>query len=234
MVKIPAGSFMMGAPENEKESHSCERPQHQVSVPAFLMGRYQVTQAQWKAVAGLPQIERELKPDPSHFKGDNLPVENISWLDAVEFCKRLSMHTGREYRLPSEAEWEYACRAGTTTTYSFGDDPAELENYAWYDENFGRKTYPVGEKLLNAFGLYDMKGNVWEWCADDWHGNYEGAPTDGSAWVDKNNNRSHSRLLRGGSWFDHAGSCRSACRYSSDPRVLLSDDYGFRVVCVLQ
>jgi formylglycine-generating enzyme required for sulfatase activity len=236
MVAIPEGNFMMGAPKNEKDSYDDERPQHEVSVPTFLMGKYQITQAQWKAVAGLPQIEKELNPDPSRLKGDNRPVGRVSWLEAVEFCKRLSEHTKREYRLPSEAEWEYACRAGTTTAYYFGNDVAELENYAWYNKNSEGETHPVGEKLPNGFGLHDMHGNVWEWCADDWHDSYKNAPSDGRAWID-NDNRSQSedgrKLLRGGSSITFARNCRSACRYDLEARP--QDDYfGFRVVCVLQ
>jgi formylglycine-generating enzyme required for sulfatase activity len=154
----------------------------------------------------------------------------------VEFCKRLSEHTKREYRLPSEAEWEYACRAGTTTAYSFGDDAAELENYAWYDKNSGKKTHPVGEKPPNGFGLHDMHGNVREWCADDWHGSYKNALSDGRAWID-NDNRSQSenvrKLLRGGSWFNLARDCRSACRVNDAARFQYNYN-GFRVVCSLQ
>ena len=130
MVMIPSGSFMMGSPETEEGSTDDERPQHQVTIKAFCLGKYQVTQAQWKAVAAFPQVNRELKPDPSRFKGDNRPVESVSWEDAVEFCLRLSKHTKRQYRLPSEAEWEYACRAGTTTPFHFGETiTTDLANY---------------------------------------------------------------------------------------------------------
>jgi formylglycine-generating enzyme required for sulfatase activity/uncharacterized caspase-like protein len=234
MVAILAGSFMMGAPKNEENSLDRERSQHRVSVPTFLMGKYPVTQAQWRAVAGFPQVKQALEPDPSRFKGDNRPVEQVSWLDTVEFCARLSNHSKRKYRLPSEAEWEYACRAGTTTSYSFGNDAAQLENYAWYDENSGSETHPVGQKPSNAFGLFDMHGNVWEWCDDDWHGNYEGAPTDGRAWVDDNDNRSQrSKLQRGGSWDEYGWDCRSAFRGSLEARGQYYYS-GFRVVCRLQ
>ncbi len=236
MVAIPAGSFMMGSPKTEKDSRDSERPQHQVNVPAFLMGKYPITQAQWKAVAGFPQVQRKLEPDPSNFKGANRPVEQVSWLDTVEFCARLSNYTKRAYSLPSEAEWEYACRAEKTTYYSF-DVPNKLGDYAWYGEVFGGKTHPIGEKLSNGFGLYDMHGNVWEWCEDDWHKNYEGAPKDGRAWIDGNNNRSQDedkeKLLRGGSWVDYAFYCRSAYRNHNHARNQYLN-IGFRVVCAVR
>ncbi len=226
MVEIPGGTFIMGAPENEEHSSDSERPQHQVTVPSFLIGKYPVTQAQWKAVAALPEVKRELKAQPSHFKGNNLPVEKIFWNDAVEFCARLSDHTGREYRLPSEAEWEYACRAGTATPFHFGETIApELANYGGNIQ----ETTPVGQFPPNAFGLYDMHGNVWEWCQDTWHENYHGAPTDGSAYI---NNDNRYRVLRGGSWYYVPPYCRSATRYwyIPDGMNLLN---GFRVVCVV-
>jgi formylglycine-generating enzyme required for sulfatase activity len=244
MIQIPAGSFTMGAPETEEGSEDSERPQHQVTVPSFFMGKYQVTQAQWKAVANLPQVERELKPEPSRFKGDNRPVETVSWYEAVEFCARLSFHTGREYRLPSEAEWEYACRAGTTTPFHFGETiTTDLANYNGSSYGNGPKgkergeTTPVGSfGVANGFGLYDMHGNVWEWCLDDWHDNYENAPTDGSAWLDDNDNlnrKSGRAVLRGGSWFFNPEFCRCASRYSY--YIAQRDDLyvyiGFRVVC---
>jgi len=236
MESIPAGSFMMGAQKTEKDSNDDERPQHKVSVPDFMIGIYPITQAQWRFVATLPKVKTDLEPDPSNFKGEDRPVEKVSWLDALEFCRRLSKHTGREYRLPSEAEWEYACRAGTTTTYSFGDNAAELGEYAWYGKNSDSQTHPVGQKQPNAFGLYDMHGNVWEWCADDWHDSYEGAPKDGSVWIkDIKNYEAPETIkpLRGGSWCNFAWNCRSAFRYYNVARVQ-HDDFGFRVVCSLR
>ena len=236
MESIPAGSFMMGTQKAEKDSNDYERPQHKVSVPDFMMGIYPITQAQWRFVATLPKVKTDLEPDPSKFKGEDRPVEQVSWLDAVEFCRRLSVHTKREYRLPSESEWEYACRAGATTAYSFGDNAAELGEYAWYGENSDSQTHPVGQKQPNAFGLYDMHGNVWEWCADDWHESYKGAPKDGSVWIKDNKNYEApetNKLLRGGSWSHVAQNCRSASRsyYSARNQ---SYSIGFRVVCVLR
>jgi formylglycine-generating enzyme required for sulfatase activity len=236
MVEIPAGSFVMGAPENEEGSYADERPQHEVRIPDFAIGKYPITQAQWRLVATLPKVNTDLEPDPSNFKGENRPVEQVSWLDAMEFCRRLSVHTKREYRLPSEAEWEYACRAGTTTAYSFGDNTGELGEYAWYGENSDSQTHPVGQKQPNAFGLYDMHGNVLEWCADDWHDSYKGAPKDGSVWIKDNKNYEDpetNKLLRGGSWYFNALGCRSAYRYLNFAR-LRNLSIGFRVVCVLR
>ncbi len=199
------------------------------------MGKYPVTQVQWKAIASLAKVDRDLNPDPSCFKGDNRPVEQVSWHDAVEFCQRLSRETGTEYRLPSEAEWEYACRARTTTPFYFGETiTGKLANYyastTYAEESPGKETQqttPVGQFPPNVFGLYDMHGNVWEWCADEWHESYNGAPTDGSAWLRGNYNRS---LLRGGSWDDYPFVCRSACRFNRtrDGRLIR---LGFRVCC---
>ena len=236
LVEIPGGEFWMGAPEEEEESNWWERPQHKVKVSPFLMGKYPVTQSQWRDLASLPEVERSLDLDPSYFKGDDQPVEQVSWDDAVEFCKRLSRKTGRDYRLPSEAEWEYACRAGTTTPYHFGKTIApDLANYA----QAGRGgTTPVGRfQVANAFGLYDMHGQVFEWCEDDWHDDYEGAPTDGSAWIRKgglwgwSKGARNIKVLRGGSWYNLPVNCRSAFRGDSsrDDRF---DLIGFRVVRV--
>ncbi|NJM70428.1 MAG: SUMF1/EgtB/PvdO family nonheme iron enzyme [Scytonema sp. RU_4_4] len=194
MVAIPGGKFLMGSPETE--GYESEKPQHEVTIQPFFMGKYPITQAQWRAVAALPRIERDLNPDPSRFKGDDYPVECVSWYDVVEFCGRLSRRAGREYRLPSEAEWEYACRAGTTTPFHFGETLTDkLANYraseTFADEPKGEyreKTTSVGTFSPNAFGLYDLHGNLWEWCEDSWHETYQGAPTDGSAWHDENDN----------------------------------------------
>ena len=245
MVAIPGGQFLMGTEDEEIErlvkkfdwdGYRREKPQHQVSVEPFFMGKYPVTQAQWRFVAQLPQVGRELKTDPSNFKGDNLPVERVSWYDAEEFCKRLSEYTGREYRLPSEAEWEYACRAGTTTPFYFGETiTGELANYAasdiFADEPKGEdrnKTTEVGTFFPNSFGLYDMHGNVWEWCSDIYHNNYEKVPIDDNS-IDSDNDN-HSRVLRGGSWFNNPEVCRSAYRNGDVPDLDYSI-FGFRVVC---
>jgi formylglycine-generating enzyme required for sulfatase activity len=236
MVAIPEGRFVMGSFKNEPERRSSEGPPHIVTLSPFFMGKFPITQAQWKAVSLMPQINQKLAPNPSHFKGANRPVENVSWWEAVEFCDRLSRHTGCTYRLPSEAEWEYACRAGTTTPFHFGETiTPDLANYnGKYTYSVGLKgtyreeTTPVGSfAVANAFGLYDMHGNVWEWCADHWHGNYKGAPTDGSVWLTDN----ASRLLRGGSWFAYPRSCRSAYRYNQHPSYRF-DTLGFRIVCL--
>jgi formylglycine-generating enzyme required for sulfatase activity/serine/threonine protein kinase/lipoprotein NlpI len=215
MVAIPGDTFMMGSPESEGDS--AEKPQHRVTVADFYMGKFQVTQEQWRQVAKLPKVAKVLKTNPSRFKEEKLPVEQVSWDDAVEFCARLSKATGKEYRLPSETEWEYACRAGTITPFHFGDtitsDLANYDgNYTYSNELKGKcrkKTTEVGSFPPSVFGLYDMHGNVWEWCQDSWHENYQGAPIDGSAWSDKNSN---IVVVRGGSWYDNPNGCRSAER----------------------
>jgi formylglycine-generating enzyme required for sulfatase activity len=238
MVEIPGGTFMMGSPADEAISSDSEGPQHQVSVPTFYMGKYEVTQAQWRAVASLPKVKSDLITNPSAFKGDDLPVEQVSWDDAVEFCERLTRATGRQYRLPSEAEWEYACRAGTTTPFGFGSTiTAELVNYdgqnpyAQASQGMYRdKTTPIGYMgVANAFGLFDMHGNVWEWCLDAWHNNYNNAPTDGSAW-EKEGDPS-KRVMRGGSWDSFAVISRSAYRSWYGPAIRFNT-FGFRVVAV--
>jgi formylglycine-generating enzyme required for sulfatase activity len=246
MVLIPGGTFLMGSPQDEPERRDSESPQHEVTVPSFFMGKYPVTQAQWKALAALPKVNQVLKPNPSDFKGSDRPVENVSWHDATEFCRRLAQKTSRPYRLPSEAEWEYAARARTTTPFYFGETiTTDLANYDGTDDDqrgwsgsYGRgpkgiyrqETTTVGSFSANAFGLYDMHGNVCEWCEDHWHENYEGAPNDGSAWIDSEAKEEANRILRGGSWFDDPNFCRSATRINIDAEIRL-DTFGFRVVC---
>lgn len=204
----------MGAPENEEESNDYERPQHRVTVAPFLMSQFPITQLQWETIMGSNQ---------SHHKGANRPVGNVTWYEAIEFCQKLSQISGKNYRLPSEAEWEYACRAGTTTPYHFGETiTPELVNFG------SGETSDVGRFPPNAFGLYDMHGNVWEWCQDHWHENYEGAPRDGSAWIESDDIR--RRIIRGGSWLSIPRHCRSAYRPDYDP-VVRNLNVGYRVVC---
>lgn len=232
MVSIPGGRFMMGSPEIEAEAYDSEKPQHLVAVNPFFIGKYPITQAQWQAIASLPTVELPLDPDPAYFKGSARPVEKISWYEAVEFCWRLSQLTGRIYRLPSEAEWEYACRAGTNSRFHFGRRlPKNLVNsYGSLSKSeYESGTTPVGMfGVANAFGLYDMHGNIYEWCADSWHDNYEGAPNDGRAWLSGENEV--DRVVRGGFWLSYPRHCRSAFRdcCESDRR---SSTVGFRVVC---
>jgi eukaryotic-like serine/threonine-protein kinase len=229
MVKIPAGKFMMGQTASEKQELS-ELPQHQGTIPGFFLGQMLVTQSQWQAIMG---------KNPSSFQGDGkLPVEQVSWLDAMDFCQKLSKKTGRTYRLPSEAEWEYACRVNTTTPFAFGETitPAVVNyngngTYAKAAKGeYRKKTTVVGSFPANLFGLYDMHGNLWEWCLDEWSDNYNNAPDNGSAKGDitsKASDKTHA--LRGGSWFSDPNDCRSAYRDR-----LNSGDYypdvGFRVV----
>ncbi|MEG4864287.1 MULTISPECIES: SUMF1/EgtB/PvdO family nonheme iron enzyme [unclassified Microcoleus] len=228
MVYIPGGTFMMGSPATERGREGYESPQHQVTVPAFYAGKYPITQAQWQAVMG---------NIPSFFRGEKSPVESVNWHDAVEFCRKLSEKTGKIYRLLSESEWEYACRAGTTTPFYFGEtittDLANYDgNYPFGGEPKGLNrahTMDVGSFPPNPFGLYDMHGEVWEWCSDKWHDNYDGAPTDGSSWE---TGTSDYRVLRGGSCWYRAVHCRAASRHfrSAGNSCL---DGGFRVAVAL-
>jgi len=231
LVAIPGGSFMMGSPDAEPDHQNDESPLHEVTLAPLMMGRYPVTQVQWRAVASLPQVKRELDPDPSQFKGDNRPVERVNWFDAMEFCARLSAHTGQPYTLPSEAHWEYACRAGTSTPFNFGYTiTTDLANFhSGPQGDYREETTEVDSFPPNGFGLYDMHGNVLEWCLDHWHESYEGAPADGSAWVTEGD--SDRRMLRGGSWFYNPRHCRCAARSDSNPD-FRSFNIGFRVVSV--
>jgi formylglycine-generating enzyme required for sulfatase activity len=258
MVAIPGRTFTMGSPAGEGDND--EKPQHQVTVPPFFMGKYPITQAQWQAIASRTdlKVKQDLEPKPAYFKdrpdSDRRPVEWVSWYDAIEFCARLSKLTGREYRLPSEAEWEYACRAGTTTPFYFGETiTGELANYDASDIYAGepkgkyrKETTPVGQFPSNDFGLYDMHGNVWEWCLDPWHESYQDKTrTDSEVWdeeqseeqylLDVNNviqllSDKRTRVLRGGSWNNYPRNCRSAYRLWNYP-VNRDFNLGFRVVC---
>ena len=228
MVVLPGGSFLMGSPPdpepdpfiNEQPKtigEAGERPQHRVQIQSFAIGKYEVTQEQWYAVMG---------NNPSYDKGRTLPVEQVSWNDIQQFIGKLNQKTGAKYRLPSEAEWEYAAKAGTTTEWSFGNDESKLGNYAWYLKNSGNRTHAVGQKSPNAFGIFDMHGNVFEWIEDCWHDNYVGAPSDGSAWVTAC--AENRRVLRGGSWNFNPEYLRSTFRgrYDLDYLNLIT---GFRL-----
>ncbi len=239
MIEIPAGEFLMGSPEREKERHKSEGPQHRVTLPSFFLGQTPVTQAQWQVVAGWPKVERDLNLDPANFKGATRPVEQVSWEEAMEFCRRLSQRTKREYSLPSEAQWEVACRAGTTTPFAFGEtltpDLANYDGNSTYGTgpkgNYRKETSAVGSFPANAWGLQDMHGNVWEWCLDTWHDSYNGAPTDGRPWGTSGDKG--AKLLRGGSWLNFPWNCRSAYRLPVLP-VDADDSVGFRVVYLPQ
>jgi formylglycine-generating enzyme required for sulfatase activity len=228
MVAIPGGTFMMGSPAHEiGRDDFAESPQQQIQIPSFFMGKYPVTQAQWRKISELEPIERELQanPDPPYFQGNSRPVTNISWSDAIEFCNRLSRYTGRTYYLPSEAQWEYACRAGTTTPFYFGETiSSRFANYSgdiYAEESeclFREETTEVGSFPPNAFGLYDMHGNVSEWCADIWQDQYNISPK-----ID------NLRPQRGGSWASMAKGCRSASRMPENHTKYCDETFGFRV-----
>jgi formylglycine-generating enzyme required for sulfatase activity len=260
MILIPGGAFKMGSPGGE--GLESEHPQHLVEVPNFFISKYPITQYQWMVVADFPQVKHKLPLNPSHFNDENRalniltdflgmtskrsnpqamyhPVERVSWYEAVEFCERLSRKTGRKYSLPSEAEWEYACRAGTTTLFNCGNmlDPSlanctsdDTESLVKVLTPFRNQTTVVGSRGANPFGLYDMHGNVWEWCSDFWHETYEDAPCYGDPWV-AGAIDSSLRSLRGGSWADECEDCRSARRKSASVDARYSN-IGFRVCCV--
>jgi formylglycine-generating enzyme required for sulfatase activity len=237
MVVVLGGSFQMGSPDTELDRVKREGPQRQVTVPTFLMGQYPVTNAQWNEIVTTTKGKRDLQAKK---EGNQLPVVWVSWLDAQEFCTRLQQATGRPYRLPSESEWEYACRAGSTTPYAYGETlTPELANYNW-EQTYGdfgvvkqkklSKPSEVGKFPANAWGLYDMHGNVWEWCADDWHSSYEGIPIDGSIRRFKNSETTSRKVIRGGSWLGYPEDSRSAFRtFHDEDRAF--DGLGFRLVC---
>ena len=234
-ISIKAGSFMMGS-----DVYEDEQPIHKVTIGYdFQMGRCQVTigeymefasqsgrhYPEWREIGNSYNLETG---DDDYYKGQNLnndaPIIGINADDARAYCQWRSDKERKHYRLPTEAEWEYACRAGTTTKYSFGDDKEKLGEYAWYDDNANGKAHPVGTKKPNPWGLYDMHGNVWEWCEDKWIENYDITPRDGSA---NKSGESSATVIRGGSWFNVAWYCRSAIRNSRSGR---NDIVGFRVV----
>ncbi len=237
MVRVPAGSFLMGRAPDETDGDACEDPQHRVSIAAFWIGRYEVTKRQWRAVMGTSPWtgQQNVSDEPDS------PAVCVSWYDAKAFCDALNSHAAATdqgtmpFRLPSEAEWEYACRAGTTTRFHWGDDPdsALIDDYAWQRRITHRvgddRAHPVGRKLPNGFGLFDMIGNTAEWCEDDWHDDYADAPTDGAAWVDAP--RSSFRVQRGGCWFSDCRDCRSASRAHGIPTGAPDNRaLGFRIV----
>ena len=234
MIYIPGGEFLMGSndydydydgdgydddDDNDDDDHDDEKPRHNVKLSPFFIGKYQITQAQLKKVMGV---------NLSYWEGDSLPVENVSWNGAVRFCETISKQTGKTYRLPTEAEWEYACRAGATTKYCFGDDMKSLGDYAWYYENSNGKSHPVGQKNPNAWGLFDMHGNVWEWRQDWYEKNYYSqSPSENP----EGPSSGTSRALRGGSWGGNHFICRAANRGDFPPGGL-DRHIGFRVVCI--
>lgn len=220
-ILVPAGTFSMGAGKSCENALAAELPVHRVTISkAFYLGTFEVTQAQWVAVMG---------SNPSSFKGESNPVEQVSWDDIQLFIQRLNQKEGHQrYRLPTEAEWEYAARAGTGSSYSFGDDASLLERHAWYEDNADQTTHPVGRKEPNPWGFYDMHGNVWEWV-QDWHDDYHSdsvtdpvGPATGTV-----------RALRGGSWYFSARHCRSSYRfnYTPDDR---REHTGFRLALSLE
>lgn len=219
MVLVKGGAFTMGWVEGRDGAEfDDEKPAHEVTLKDFYIGKYPVTRAQWRAVMG---------SNPSNNKGcDNCPVENVSWNDIQEFLKKLNTLTGQQFRLPTEAEWEYAARGGRQSKGYRYSGSNNLDEVGWYSENSGGKIHPVGQKKPNELGLFDMSGNVWEWCEDDWHSNYDGAPTDGRAWVDRP--KVPYRVLRGGSWIHNPQVCRAANRGNWCPTDIGSN-LGFRL-----
>lgn len=240
MVKVPAGEFRTGSPEPEMslpwDFRRHEHPQRPVNVKGFCLAKHPITGGQWEAVAQLPIVNRDLPEFPSGFEDSSQPVVRITWFEAMEFCARLSKKTGREYRLPSEAEWEFACRAGTASPFAFGETiTPEVANFqAERNDRQTTKGQPVSTgdlRVANGFGLFGMHGGVWEWCEDAWHDNYYGdAPNDGSAWLTGGDEA--YRVVRGGGWDDPPDRCRAAFRKRLAPDIE-NDDVGLRVVCSL-
>ncbi len=224
MVLIPPGSFLMGASESDSQASNDEKPQHRVSIARpFAIGRYAVTFDEYDRFCAATRRE---KPGDEGWGRGRRPAINVSWDDAVACAAWLSEQTGRHYRLPTEAEWEYAARAGTATRWSFGNDESALGDYAWFCGNSDSKTHPVGEKQPNPWGLYDIHGNVWDWVQDSYHGNYAGAPADGAKRSESC--RTADRVIRGGAWLDLPAWLRSANRSGSWPSDRLGT-LGFRL-----
>lgn len=238
MINIPSGTFIMGSNSNELERCPDESPQRRVRIKSFYLSKFPITQLQWRIVASLPKVDRLLKINPSYFKGDSLPVEKVSWYDATEFCQRLTKHTHRKYRLPTESEWEYACRGGTTTAFHCGE--IITTHFANYDgrkayileptNKYERKTTPVNSFTPNPFGLYDLHGNVWEWCQDNYSTVYKAKSIDDSS--DYANSKNQPKSVRGGSWSLNPGSCRSSKRSGYLPESSYNF-LGFRIICDL-
>lgn len=231
MISIQGGKFKMGTPSHEQGRSKDETPEHEVNIADFFVSKYPITQSQYQAV---------MKENPSCFQGENNPVENVSWFDAQKFCQQLSQLTGQKYRLLSEAEWEYACRANSTTSFCYGTTiTSELANYkASFGYGVGgsgkwrQETTEVGIFPANNFGLYDVHGNVWEWCEDHWHENYLQAPSNGKPWLENSNSVDEElpRVIRGGSWDDTAYYCRSGVRLWALPS-FKGGLIGFRIAC---
>ncbi|MEZ4943728.1 MAG: formylglycine-generating enzyme family protein [Saprospiraceae bacterium] len=224
MILVEGGTFRMGMESDDVDSYGDEQPVHEVTVPNFYLGQLPVTQAFWQAVMG--------GDAPAFFTGAQRPVEQVSWDDAQAFIKKLlDEKPDQFFRLPTEAEWEFAARGGKLGLPSKYAGSNHLKEVAWFDTNSHGETKTVGQKFRNELGLYDMSGNVWEWCEDDWHDNYKGAPDDGSTWVEQK--RGASRVLRGGGWSYFARSCRTAYRshWRPDHR---SNPLGFRLALSLQ
>ena len=223
MVTLTGGEFLMGSTASDGDAKKWEKPQHLVKVAPFAIGKYPITRQQWQAIMQVGASSKYFQDFPHH------PMEWVSWHEAQEFCQRLSQISGKIYKLPSEAQWEYACRSGKETRFYFGDNAKELNQYGWYKGNSNGWGQTVGRKQPNGWGLYDMSGNVWEWCEDTWHENYHGAPGNGGAWVTGGD--FSPRVLRGGSWKVEAPLCRSASRIRLYPDKN-ENDCGLRVVCL--
>jgi formylglycine-generating enzyme required for sulfatase activity len=259
MLRIPAGRFVMGSPDHESGRDDDEGPLHEVELQEFLMASTPITQAQWGAVMSWQpgpgetwEVPLSKKPDIlqneraklSDYEIDTSqdPMDDIGWDEAMEFCLRLAQHTRRNYTLPSESQWEYACRAGSTTPYAFGSElTADLANFNQLMPSLDPEIYqevgytgsaPVRRYPANAWGLHDTHGNVWEWCLDHWHSSYSGAPSDGTAWIDADAPATTPRVLRGGSWDDSPADSRSACRRRLTPKMPDLGTVGLRVVCL--